>query len=425
VQFAVNVDGSIVTAGAVDIGGAAAIGGNADVAGDASVVGNATVTGNATVSGDLTVDGAQATLPTVAIGGAATVSGDLTVNGAQANLPDVSITGAATVSGDLTVNGTQTSLTNVTVNGDETATGSLTRTGNEDIAGNLVVSTTDYVAGSFSANLDDESTRAVLAEVTSTGLNDAVAIEGISIPSDYYGVGGLFRGGYKGVEGNVVPTGAEEYHGVIGYVGGGSGTNYGVSGYAFGDGSNRGIYGYASGVGTNYAGYFAGDTHVTGTLTKGAGSFKIDHPLDPANQYLYHAFVESPDMKNMYDGVVELDGVGRAWIDLPEWFEALNTDFRYQLTPIGAPMPDLHVATEISGNRFKIAGGIAGYKVSWCVTGIRIDPYAEANRVPVEVPKPPSEVGTYLHPAAYGMPEEMGVDYDVPKTAKAQVEGTP
>src|SRR5262245_8440898 len=44
------------------------------------------------------------------------------------------------------------------------------------------------------------------------------------------------------------------------------------------------------------AGYFAGSVQITGNLAKGGGSFKIDHPLDPENKYLYHSFIESPDM---------------------------------------------------------------------------------------------------------------------------------
>jgi hypothetical protein len=55
------------------------------------------------------------------------------------------------------------------------------------------------------------------------------------------------------------------------------------------------------------AGNFSGNVSVSGSLSKGGGSFKIDHPLDPANKYLYHSFVESPDMKNIYDGVATLD----------------------------------------------------------------------------------------------------------------------
>ena len=147
--------------------------------------------------------------------------------------------------------------------------------------------------------------------------------------------------------------------------------------------------------------YVDGNLQVSGTLSKGGGSFKIDHPLDPANQYLYHSFVESPDMKNVYDGVAVLDANGEATVAMPAWFDALNRDFRYQLTPIGAAAPDLHVSAEMSGNQFSIAGGAPGLKVSWQVTGIRQDPFANAYRIPVEQDKPEGEKGTYLYPELY------------------------
>ena len=152
-----------------------------------------------------------------------------------------------------------------------------------------------------------------------------------------------------------------------------------------------------------------GTVHVFGTLTKGAGSFMIDHPLDPANKYLYHSFVESPDMMNIYNGIVVLDGKGEAVVTLPDWFRALNRDFRYQLTAIAAPGPNLYIADEISNNRFKIAGGRPGGKVSWQVTGIRQDAFANAHRIPVEENKPGAEKGTYLHPELFGAPPEKGI----------------
>src|SRR4029077_13612543 len=96
-----------------------------------------------------------------------------------------------------------------------------------------------------------------------------------------------------------------------------------------------GVWGISS---SGVAGQFSGNVKVTGTLSKGGGSFKIDHPLDPENKYLYHSFVESPDMKNIYDGVVTTDGGGNACIDLPEWFGVLNRDFRYQLTVVDPSM---------------------------------------------------------------------------------------
>ncbi len=91
---------------------------------------------------------------------------------------------------------------------------------------------------------------------------------------------------------------------------------------------------------------------------------------------------------------------------------ALNTGpFRYQLTPIGAPMPNLYIAQEIQGNRFQIAGGVPGQKVSWEVTAVRNDPYLRDHPVQAEVDKPAEECGTYLYPQGYGQPEEMGLDY--------------
>ncbi len=115
-------------------------------------------------------------------------------------------------------------------------------------------------------------------------------------------------------------------------------------------------------------------------------------------------------MMNVYNGNVTLDADGAAVVTLPEWFEALNRDFRYQLTPIGGPGPDLHVAQEITGNHFKIAGGRPSLIVSWQVTGIRHDPFAEAYRIPVEQNKSAEERGTYLHPEARGLPAELQVD---------------
>jgi hypothetical protein len=150
---------------------------------------------------------------------------------------------------------------------------------------------------------------------------------------------------------------------------------------------------------------------VIGTLIKGGGSFRIDHPLDPANKYLSHSFVESPDMMNIYNGNVTTDEAGFATVVLPDWFEALNRDFRYQLTAIGAPGPNLYIAAPVENNRFQIAGGQPGARVSWQVTGIRQDAYANLHRIPVEEDKPANERGTYLHPDAFGQPPSKGVNY--------------
>lgn len=234
----------------------------------------------------------------------------------------------------------------------------------------------------------------------------------------YYGVYGRSWSGI-GVYGK-----SEGGHGVHGS----SVTSIGVIGVSDNTGvfcySWRGIALFASTIGREgYAAQLHGRVYIRGPLEKPGGSFKIAHPLDPANKYLHHSFVESPNMKNVYDGVVVLDDKGEAVIDLPDWFSALNKDFRYQLTAIGAPGPNLYIAEEISDdenvtsnyntnkNKFKIAGGMSGMKVSWQVTGIRKDPWANANRIQVEEDKPAKERGYYLYPDLYDQPEEKGISH--------------
>ena len=208
-----------------------------------------------------------------------------------------------------------------------------------------------------------------------------------------------------------------------------SGENYGL----WGTGNNIGVYAH-NGSGTpgrdvylstsNLAADMYGDVYVHGNITKSGGSFKIDDPLDPANKYLYHSFVESPDMKNIYDGVVVLDAQGEATVQLPDWFEALNRDFRYQLTAIGGPGPNLYISSEINNNQFRIAGGSKGMKVSWMVTGIRHDAWANAHRIPVEVDKKPEERGFYEHPELFGQPENKSIINALhPETTQMKADG--
>ncbi len=155
-------------------------------------------------------------------------------------------------------------------------------------------------------------------------------------------------------------------------------------------------------------GYFAGNLNVTGSVSKGGGSFKIDDPLDPANKYLSHSFVESPDMMDVYNGNIITDKAGRATVELPEYFESLNRDFRYQLTVVGK-FAQATVATEIGHNHFVIRTSKPSVKVSWQVTGIRKDAYANANRIPVEEEKPADERGYYLHPELFNQPGSKSI----------------
>ena len=164
--------------------------------------------------------------------------------------------------------------------------------------------------------------------------------------------------------------------------------DYGVVGY----GATYGIWGQAAPGG--YAIWADGDVNVNGTISKAAGTFRIDHPLDPERKWLSHSFVESPDMKNVYDGIATAGSDGTVTVTLPKYFDALNRDFRYQLTALGGPAPSLHIAREIRTRSFGIAGASAGQRVSWQVTGIRQDDYANAHRVKVETSKSAADRGT-------------------------------
>ena len=162
-----------------------------------------------------------------------------------------------------------------------------------------------------------------------------------------------------------------------------------------------GIWGQASGAASNWAGYFNGNVSVLGSLAKGSGTFKIDHPLDPANKYLYHSFVESPDMMNVYNGNVSTDANGFATVKMPDYFSALNKDFRYQLTVIGT-FANAIISKEINNNTFEIRTDKPNIKVSWQITGVRQDKYANAHRVIPEVEKEAQYKGKYLHAEEWG-----------------------
>ncbi len=365
-------------------------------------------------------------------------------------------------------------------------------------------------------NVEDDATPSNFGIVhiknNATGTNDAYGIYSESVPSDFYGTGGFFKGGYRGIRAEVNPTGNQSYFGVSASVLGGTGFNtavsassdvlgvygtaagvgkgisqyygssfletagihgeavnyttttgfgYGVIGESYSPTShvNCGVYGYAaaaaggisprnygvfgvsngadglavfglsdntgdaralegdvlqgttqtgiftyvaSSAAGNYAGYFNGPIYAT-TASAGIKAFKIDHPLDPANKFLYHSSVESPDMMNIYDGNITTDANGNAKVELPSYFESLNKDFRYQLTCIGT-FAQAIVAKKIEKNIFYIKTDKPNVEVSWMVTGIRHDAVAEKYRIVPEVAKTENEKGKYLIPEAYGKP---------------------
>ena len=230
-----------------------------------------------------------------------------------------------------------------------------------------------------------------------------------------YGSSGRGVSGYAGNSGDVTNFGGHfeasgTYGtGVFGFAdNSGNGTNYG--GYFAANGINgRGVFGYAQSSG--YAGYFDGHLHATGAITGASKSFKIDHPLDPENKYLLHTSVESPDMMNIYNGNATTNADGDAIVVLPDWFEVLNQDFRYQLTVIGE-FAQAIVSEKINNNQFSIKTNKPNIEVSWQVTGIRHDAWANDNRTVVEQNKSDNERGKYLHPEAFNLPETASIDYD-------------
>jgi hypothetical protein len=137
---------------------------------------------------------------------------------------------------------------------------------------------------------------------------------------------------------------------------------------------------------------FVQNLAITGALTKGSGTFEIDDPVDPANKILFHSFVESPDVMDVYDGIATLDKNGDVTVQLPDYFDALNDEVRYQFSPLDQAMPNLYVKTQEKNNQFGIAGGVANGEISWQITGVRHDPYIEANPIIPVVEKGPGQL---------------------------------
>lgn len=186
-------------------------------------------------------------------------------------------------------------------------------------------------------------------------------------------------------------------------------TGYGVAGRSTGTGT--GIIG----INTNpagFAGYFMGRILIDGNMTAATKNFMIDHPLDPLNKFLLHSCVESNVRMDIYKGRVTTDAEGYAWVDLPDYFSALNRDIEYHLTVLGQ-FAQVMVAQEVENNRFLIRTDKPRVKVSWQVLGDRQDAYARAHPLIVEQEKVGDQVGKYLHPLEHGAPAEQGINYGI------------
>jgi hypothetical protein len=215
-----------------------------------------------------------------------------------------------------------------------------------------------------------------------------------------------------------VDSSTDEATGVYGAASASSGNTSGVWGVtaSTSDGATA-VYGTSTGASGQNFGVFGSAESASGfgvvslgnSLTTGTKSFRIDHPLDPANRFLTHFCAEGPEPTNIYRGTATLDETGSAWIDLPDYFAEINTDETYQLTPIGGPMPSLHIAQTVTNNRFRIDGGTPASRVSWTVTGRRNDLYVRTRGFETQSEKPLAWRGKYLHPDLFGAPREQGI----------------
>jgi hypothetical protein len=230
------------------------------------------------------------------------------------------------------------------------------------------------------------------------GLSDSTSGRGV------YGYASATSGGTFGVYGlSTSPSGT----GVFGLAAAGGGAAFGVLGVTYSTASSSyGVIGGEPSGGAGHAVFADGTLAATGTKL-----FQIDHPLSPETHYLNHFCAEGPEPMNAYSGVVSLDSRGEAWVQLPDYFEAINRDPRYTLTPIGAAMPNLHVAVKIQNNRFKIAGGAPGKEVSWRIEAVRNDLWVQRYGYQTEQEKEDAIKGKYLSPELYGQPKERGIHY--------------
>jgi hypothetical protein len=311
------------------------------------------------------------------------------------------ISGGAGGRADLRFNGTAIKLVAGPAGGPPPATSGITinKDGTVAIGGESAGTFKMAIVG---ANTDTELSAGVSGLAISGGNGNGVTGgEGIFVSG---GDGqGVARQGIRSFGGNGTPTG----YGGEGLVAlGGIGRG---AGYQGGAGINAHPGGGTNGATVGLAGEFFGDVLIHGNLNVLATkNFKIDHPLDPENKYLYHAAIESSEVLNVYSGNLTTDPNGEAVVTLPEWFEALNKDFRYQLTVV-SQFAQAIVAEEIKGNRFRIRSSAPNVKVSWQVTGVRNDRGLRQQPFKVEQEKSERERGHYLQPEAFDQPEEKSV----------------
>jgi hypothetical protein len=147
-----------------------------------------------------------------------------------------------------------------------------------------------------------------------------------------------------------------------------------------------------------------GNLYVTGSLSKGSGSFLIDHPTDPYNKTLRHNFVESPENLCMYRGKVKTDKKGKGTVKMPDYFASLTKE--NEATVILTCIGEHPFLTSYKWNdnytEFTIFGD-PNSEVSYQVMADRDDPAMNYLKKPVEEEKGNGNFnkGELIYPKAY------------------------
>ena len=304
-----------------------------------------------------------------------------------------------------------------------TVAGVALRTTNSNTGAGIVSTSTNATNGFSAIQANTNSTASGAAAIVGNTTGSAYGVAGqvaatASAASGIYGSNLRTNGGYGvlgiGFNGTVGQTGQSSGYGIYG-------ENFdNIAPFSNGIGvAGKGYYGvlgedkYLGVQAGAYGLYSNGNLGATGTKT-----FRIDHPKDPENKFLRHFSIESNEVLNVYRGTLQFDANGEAEVSLPDYFNDINRNVSYQLTPVGTYMP-LYIKEKVNQNhRFVIGGGTAGKEVSWAVYAERNDRYLQQNpqQRTVDLPKRAHEKGKYLVPSLYEADPKKGIFYkDIPQ----------
>ncbi|MCB9191697.1 MAG: hypothetical protein H6603_01600 [Flavobacteriales bacterium] len=327
--------------------------------------------------------------------GGAGLGRSITVDAGEVQMTTASANGNAL---KLINNNTGTALVAQTTNASTQFSAIQAQTNSSSTAASAVVGSTSGAAWAVTGQAEANSTAQSAVYGSNLRTNGGHGVQGIGFngvvgETDYSQGNAVFGENYDAIAplGNGIGVAGTGYYGVVGedrYLGGQAGAN---------------------GVFSN------GNFTATGTK-----NFTIDHPTDPANKFLRHFSSESNEVLNIYRGNVTFDANGEALVEMPDYYDLINKNPSYQLTPIGGYM-QLFIKEKLENDRFVIGGGTPGAEASWTVYAERNDPYLQQYPFhrDVEVEKREGQKGTYLMPQLYG----EGMDKKMIQTSgKTEVE---